>query len=229
MRVFIRYELQEPTKLSILLFFSVLVSAAHKVFLLKQAGQVLSTYPLFPLPELFVDMAQLNTPFYVLASLMASFIVGISARTERDLGVALSIYALPYSRRAILTAKFFSNFLLLVMYSLAIHILVFILHFSGTLEGALGALTAGIPSLILFYAVFMCYIVSISSFIAISSPNTYVAILASFLALYFPVLANIGWLVPTIGTDLNALKTPAFLSVIFFIAYILMGERRDVR
>jgi len=72
MRVFIRYELQEPTKLSILLFFSVLVSAAHKVFLLKQAGQVLSTYPLFPLPELFVDMAQLNTPFYVLASLMAS-------------------------------------------------------------------------------------------------------------------------------------------------------------
>ena len=109
MKTLFKYEVQEPIKLYILTFFSILVSAVHKVFLLKQMGQFISSSPLFPLPRFFVDMAQFNGPLYFLAAIFIPFIVALSVREERDEGTALSIYALPYSKKAILTIKFISN------------------------------------------------------------------------------------------------------------------------
>ena len=237
MRALVKHELQEPTKLSVLLLFSVLISAAYKAFLIGYRSSFSSTYPHFHLHRVFVEMGHSNMTFYLFATLMASFIVGISTRTERDTGVALSIYALPYSRKAILMAKFFSNFLLIFVYSLALHIIVFVLHFSGTVEGVLKALSEGIPFVIIFYIIVTFYVVSLSSFVAISSPNTYVAIMVSFLALYFPVLANIKWLMPALtewweaglSTYATSFKTLIFLSVVLFIGYVIIGERRDVR
>ncbi|MCD6559262.1 MAG: ABC transporter permease subunit [Palaeococcus sp.] len=229
MKTLFKYEVQEPIKLYILTFFSILVSAVHKVFLLKQMGQFISSSPLFPLPRFFVDMAQFNGPLYFLAAIFIPFIVALSVREERDEGTALSIYALPYSKKAILTIKFISNFLLLVSCFFVVHVLVFFLHFSETPEAAFKSLLAGAPFLLLFYAVVIFYMLSMSSFIAVSSPNMYVAILVSFLILYLPALIGIRTLLPMTSDFLGVSRILFPLSLVSFAAYIIMGNWRDVK
>ncbi|USH00646.1 hypothetical protein K1720_04185 [Thermococcus argininiproducens] len=237
MRALIKWELNEPVKLIILLLGVSLLSIEFKDFLLLSPKHGVSTAPVLNYAyHDFLSMFNRNT--YLILSFMLPFLATLSVRRERDENLALTIYSLGYSKEEILMVKFFTTYVLTFVFVVSAHLLVFALHFSSTPSTILVTLRSSLFEVLVFYALVIFYMFSISYLVAILSPNSYISIFSSFLLLYIPLFTHITSLLPETWVRLlnegriltfEFLKITLLVSAFLFGVYIIVGAGRDVR
>lgn len=237
MKALIKWELNEPVKLMILLLGVLLLSIEFKSFLLLSPKYGVSTSPV--LNYAYHDfLSMFNRSTYLVLSFMLPFLATLSIRRERDEGLALTIYSLAYSKEEILMIKFLATYMSTLIFVVSAHLLIFALHFSSTPTTILITLKTSLFDILVFYVLVLFYMFSVSYFVAILSPNSYISIFSSFLLLYLPLVIHMTPLLPETWTKLlnegkiftfGFLKITLLSSTLLFVVYLIIGGWRDVR
>lgn len=211
---FLRWEISDPIKLIIFVIGSGFLSLT-----IKEAtyGNILGAGALFEesvlascLPFCF------SQEFYIVLSILVPLLVGLSLRYDRDSGTALTFYTLPFSKGNVFLIKFLSSwFLTFLMVSISYFTVVTVTYSSIPSLLIRSFLCKGmLISLLLFIGTVSLYTVSISSFFSCLSPNTFIAVIASFIFLYSPLIIGTSSLPYTLWTyGLNSVSIEALLSM----------------
>ncbi|NJE76198.1 ABC transporter permease [Thermococcus sp. ES12] len=247
MKEILRWELRSPLNLALASAGAVLVGTVMKRYYLTwSAGFHGGPYGVEILGSIFREA--FTGDVYLLLAILVPFIITLAVRLERDEGVALSVYSLPVSRVKILLAKFLAVLLVLFLFLLSVHVLVFALHFAATPDAVTGVLRVYTVPMVFFYLAVLFFMTSVAAVIAIASPNTYVSIFGGFVALYLPIFLGTTWygpvpwrnlLVDYKSATISILSDPVFswgflrltlLPALVLVAlYLLIGCWRDVR
>ncbi|KUH32303.1 hypothetical protein APY94_10425 [Thermococcus celericrescens] len=190
---------------------------------------------------------EVYTAFMLTAVLLASLVL----RNDRDTRFALSLYSLPVERKRLVLSKVLAVFIMLFTASFLPFILTVTYIFGDTGDFLLTALLSKglLPLYLLYWALAVLYAVAVSSLVALSSPNTFVSVMAGLSVLYLPHSFRISSLPPAVlnsaifhaytsGVSPSGwfmeLLSSAFLSCVFLPFFLIalalyLAERRDVR
>ncbi|WP_456443927.1 hypothetical protein [Thermococcus sp.] len=140
------------------------------------------------------DYPPLSAGFWVLLSLLVTLFSVMTLRYDRENGYALSVYALPFTKGEIFTAKVISA-LVLSLLSLYIPLLtVDVFPNADILEAVRGVVFTGqYLHLLVFATYFVLFSISTSVLFSVLLDNMFLAFIASFFLLVLPFFAGLSW------------------------------------
>ncbi|ASJ11316.1 hypothetical protein A3L12_04180 [Thermococcus sp. P6] len=255
MRSHVKWELEDPYNIAVFMFgfimlgitfFSRLTASAVE-FMVSGPDQVVAVSSTNTLGMI---LPRLGTEGYSIFALTGALLVALMLRYDRDTGVAKSVYSLPVRNHLVVLSKWFSAITLLFLAATLSAFLAFIYVYGdvpGLIKRAL--LDEGfLAGYLIYWAMMVFYVLSLSALVAILLPNTFAALLGSITLLYLPLVLKLRSLPPAViddaffkaytthfspGDRIAAFINGSFymgllLPVVMLGAALLLSEWRDV-
>ncbi|AMM54689.1 ABC transporter permease [Pyrococcus kukulkanii] len=227
------WESSDPLRGYVLVLTIGIVAIFLKISLIKGVSFILMSKPKVLLQYSIFTMFSFKA--YIACSLGISFLVSLAIRGERDEGGVYFTYSLPYNPRLIFLAKIASAYILSLTTLTVVHALLFFSHFSSEPRIASITVLRSLPTLVIFYAIVLLYIVALSSISASLLPNASTAGILSFF-LIFGISDNIREFNPVltlhdvfIKSNYRALLPYFLVSIVLIPLSIEIMSRRDIR
>ncbi|NJE02443.1 ABC transporter permease [Thermococcus sp. JdF3] len=208
MRAQIRWELEDPYNLLVFIFGFVMLgitffsglTSNDTVFMIAGPDEIIASESA---KTLGLILPRLGTEEYTIFALTGALLVSLMLRYDRDTRVAKSIYSLPVRNHSVVLSKALSAMVLLFLASILPALLAF-LYIHGDVPELMRRALFGegfLAGYLLYWAMMVLYVVSLSALVAMLSPNTFAALLGSITLLYAPLVLKLRSLPPAVIDD----------------------------
>ena len=255
MRIQMKWELEDPYNLIVFMFGFIMLGITFfsgltrndVVFMVSGPDEIIVSESA---KTLGLTLPRLGTEEYTIFALTGALLVSLMMRYDRDTRVAKSVYSLPVRNYSVVLSKALSAMVLLFLASLLPAFLAFV-YIHGDIPSLIGRALFGegfLAGYLIYWAMMVLYVVSVSALVAMLSPNTFASLLGSITLLYAPLVLKLRSLPPAVIDDAffkayttqfyPADRVAAFLDGSFYMglllpvvmlgAALILSEWRDV-
>jgi ABC-2 type transport system permease protein len=208
MRTQMKWELEDPYNLIVFMFGFVMLGITFFSGLTRNDVTFMVSGP----DEIIVSEAaktlgltlpRLGTEEYTIFALTGALLVSLMMRYDRDTRVAKSVYSLPVRNYSVVLSKALSAMVLLFLASLLPASLAFV-YIHGDVSSLIGKALFDegfLAGYLIYWAMMVLYVVSVSTLVAMLSPNTFASLLGSITILYAPLVLKLRSLPPAVIDD----------------------------
>ncbi|NJE60734.1 ABC transporter permease [Thermococcus sp. 21S7] len=208
MRAQIRWELGDPYNLIVFIFGFIMLGITFfssltgndVVFMVTGPDGIIVSESA---KTLGLTLPRLGTEEYTIFALTGALLVSLMVRYDRDTRVAKSVYSLPVRNHSVVLSKALSAMVLLLLASILPAFLAFI-YIHGDVPDLIGRALFDegfLAGYLLYWAMMVLYVVSLSALVAMLSPNTFASLLGSITLLYVPLVLKLRSLPPAVIDD----------------------------
>ncbi|KUH31914.1 hypothetical protein APY94_11375 [Thermococcus celericrescens] len=208
MRAQIRWELEDPYNLIVFMFGFIMLGITFfsgltgndMVFMIAGPDKIIVSESA---KNIGLTLPRLGTEEYTIFALTGALLVSLMLRYDRDTRVAKSVYSLPVRNHSVVLSKTLSAMVLLCLASILPAFLAFV-YIHGDIPGLIGRTLFGegfLAGYLLYWAMMVLYVVSVSALVAMLSPNTFASLLGSITLLYVPLVLKLRSLPPAVIDD----------------------------
>ncbi|AEK73493.1 hypothetical protein GQS_07985 [Thermococcus sp. 4557] len=208
MRAQIKWELEDPYNLIVFIFGFIMLgitffsglTSNDTVFMIAGPDSVIVSESA---KNIGLTLPRLGVEEYTIFALTGALLVSLMLRYDRDTRVAKSVYSLPVRNHSVVLSKALSAMVLLFLASILPAFLAFI-YIHGDIPGLIGRALFDegfLVGYLLYWAMMVLYVVSLSALVAMLSPNTFASLLGSITLLYVPLVLKLRSLPPAVIDD----------------------------
>ena len=208
MRIQMKWELEDPYNLIVFMFGFIMLGITFfsgltrndVVFMVSGPDEIIVSESA---KTLGLTLPRLGTEEYTIFALTGALLVSLMMRYDRDTRVAKSVYSLPVRNYSVVLSKALSAMVLLFLASLLPAFLAFV-YIHGDIPSLIGRALFGegfLAGYLIYWAMMVLYVVSVSALVAMLSPNTFASLLGSITLLYAPLVLKLRSLPPAVIDD----------------------------
>ncbi|WP_297459046.1 ABC transporter permease [Thermococcus sp.] len=205
MKIQMKWELEDPYNLIVFMFGFIMLGITFfsgltrndVVFMVSGPDEIIVSESA---KTLGLTLPRLGTEEYTIFALTGALLVSLMMRYDRDTRVAKSVYSLPVRNYSVVLSKALSAMVLLFLASLLPAFLAFV-YIHGDIPDLIGRALFGegfLAGYLIYWAMMVLYVVSVSALVAMLSPNTFASLLGSITLLYAPLVLKLRSLPPAV-------------------------------
>ena len=205
MKIQMKWELEDPYNLIVFMFGFIMLGITFfsgltrndVVFMVSGPDEIIVSESA---KTLGLTLPRLGTEEYTIFALTGALLVSLMMRYDRDTRIAKSVYSLPVRNYSVVLSKALSAMVLLFLASLLPAFLAFV-YIHGDIPDLIGRALFGegfLAGYLIYWAMMVLYVVSVSALVAMLSPNTFASLLGSITLLYAPLVLKLRSLPPAV-------------------------------